>query len=137
MRIFKLSAMDCGGFRPAKKDKTHSGKMDTQMFPECKGWPSYQRKKKKAETGNGLQTEAAKLRCSNCGHPVLRRHRSGREGLYECTSCGLAVSTNAIPYEGSWAHSEEVRKREGKPFPGSELHKLPSEGNMRYPLAAK
>jgi predicted RNA-binding Zn-ribbon protein involved in translation (DUF1610 family) len=137
MRIFKLSAMDCGGFWPAGKGKH----LDTQMFPECKNWPSYQhkgkKKTKKADADEGLRTEAAKLRCSNCGHPVLRRHRSGREGLYECTGCGLAVSTNAIPYEGSWAHSEEVRKREGKPIPGAELRKLPSEGNMGYPPSAK
>jgi len=30
----KFASNECGGFRPAK------GHLDTQMFPECKGWPT-------------------------------------------------------------------------------------------------
>jgi len=33
----KKIAFDCGGYSKVKKDKTHSGKLDTQTFPECAG----------------------------------------------------------------------------------------------------
>ena len=63
-------------------------------------------------------------KCPSCGGVVLKRHKSGQEGVYECLGCGRAVSSNAPSYEGSWAHEEAVRRREGKPIPVSKLPKL-------------
>ena len=37
MRIIKVS-FDCGGLRMAPKGKGHSGKLDDQLFDECKGY---------------------------------------------------------------------------------------------------
>jgi hypothetical protein len=50
MKITKLTKTDpcgCGGYTKMPKDKEHSGKLDTQLFYECPGWPSYQKKNKK------------------------------------------------------------------------------------------
>lgn len=49
VKIIKIQQLNSGGFWKMKKDKTHSGHMDTQLFPECPGWPDYQNKKKKVK----------------------------------------------------------------------------------------
>lgn len=50
MKIIKITKSDpcgCHGYTKMPKDKEHSGKLDTQLFYECPGWPSYQKKNKK------------------------------------------------------------------------------------------
>lgn len=49
MKITKISQLECGGFREPK------GHLDTQMYPECPNWPSYQKKKKKKKKAFNLK----------------------------------------------------------------------------------
>ena len=55
MKIYKLSQMDCGGFGPA------SGKLDTQLFPDCPNRSltkqKHKKKKNKCETCKKAETD--------------------------------------------------------------------------------
>ena len=47
MRIYKIMQLGPGRYTKMPKDKDHSGKMDTQLFPEVPGWPDFQHRRKR------------------------------------------------------------------------------------------
>jgi len=85
MRIVKLDSNECGGFRPPK------GHMDTQMYPECKGWPTdrdivkkteekIKKKKKKKSSTNEQSKETKEAKHS---WPIMRGKEHENEGIWE------------------------------------------------------
>lgn len=59
MRIYRIMQL-VAPYTKMPKDKDHSGKMDTQLFPEVPGWPDFQNRRKR-------KTKKAKPRgCSRC-----------------------------------------------------------------------
>lgn len=51
----------------------------------------------------------AEKRCIRCGG-VIGRHPKAKDGIRQCPYCFMNYSSNALPYELSWAFEEEFRK---------------------------
>ena len=84
MRIVKLDANECGGFRPPK------GHLDTQMYPECKGWPTDRdivkktvEKRKKKKKKSSISDQSKEIKEAKHSWPIMREKEHNNEGIWE------------------------------------------------------
>lgn len=84
------------GYTWMPKDKTHSGKMDTQMYPECEG-TKYDRNI--AKKHRKAQVESQDHYCSKCGASMgMMNEQQWREKGESCDACsGKLIKTPTAP----------------------------------------